>query len=141
MSGSAERNPGLRGGHTGAAIVVAIVVSIIFYTLYRLLFSFVVGTYASYDPAFANGIGSLVLIAFGSSVLALVAGVAAARKLFPRADATGLFYGVATFVTLDGILTVFRELGRIDGNWIFVAIDILVAAVSVFAIWALLADA
>ena len=122
------------GKHTGWAIAVALVAAVFFYVGYRLLFTFIIGTYASYDSSFGAGFGALVLLVFGSNVLAFLSGAVVARKAFPSANVIGLFYGLATLLVALGAVAVLREIGGPDGNWVVAAVNVIVIAMTIFAV-------
>jgi len=123
--------------HTGLAFGVAVGASAFFYLVYQSLFTFIIDVYASYDPSFATGFGALFLV-LGSNVLAFLSGVVVARRAFPRANAAGLFYGLATLLVVLGAVSVLRELGRPDGTWVVALINTVTIAITIFAIRTLL---
>ena len=125
---------GRSGKHTGWAISVALAAAIFFYVLYRMLFTFVIGAYASYDPSFATGFGALVLLVFGSNVLSFLSGAIVARRAFPQASAVGLFYGLATLLVFLGVAAVVREMIRPDGSLIVASVNVAVIAITIFAV-------
>lgn len=120
--------------NTGWAIVSAIGLSLVFYIVYIILFSFVVAAYAAYDRSFATGFGALVLLGLGPNVLAMLSGAATAKTLFKRANKSGMFYGMATFMVVVGGLQIAGELSRPDASWIVVVILSVTIAVSIIAI-------
>jgi len=122
------------GKHTGWAIAIAILAAVFFYVVYHLLFTFIIGAYASYDPSFATGFGALILLVFGSNVLAFLSGAVVARKAFPKANAIGLFYGLATLLVTLGAIAALREAGRPDGNWMIAAVNIIVIGITILAV-------
>jgi hypothetical protein len=126
------------GKHTGWAIAVAVAAAAFFYGIYWLLFAFIIGAYASYDPSFATGFGALVLLGFGPNVLGLLSGATVARKAFPQANAAGLFYGFATLLVALTVLAVLREFGRPEGTWAVVAVNLVITAITIFAVRVLL---
>lgn len=135
--GSAPRR---KHRHTGWAILFALIGSIIFYVIYRILFTFVIAAYASYDPRFGSGLGALVLLVFGSTALGCLSGTVVAQKLFPRASSIGLFYGLSSLLVVSGVLSTFVELNRYDYSWMVIAINIAVIAVSIFLVRFVLID-
>lgn len=135
--GSAPRR---KNRHTGWAILFALIGSIIFYVIYRILFTFVIAAYASYDSGFGSGLGALVFLVFGSTALGCMSGAVIARKLFPRANSIGLFYGLSSLLVVSGVLSVFVELSRYDYSWPVIAINVAVIAVSIFLVRFVLID-
>jgi hypothetical protein len=97
----------------------------------------IIDGYGSYDPSFSTGFGALFLV-LGSNVFAFLSGVVFARMTFPRANAAGLFYGLATLLVVLGAVSVLRELGRPDGTWVVVLINTVTIAITIFAIRMLL---
>lgn len=134
MQSSAEQG----GKRTGWAIAVALVATVFFYIVYGLLFEFIVQAYASYDPSFATGVGALVLLVFGSHVLAFVSGATLAHRVFPQASATGLFCGLTTLLVFFAAMSVMREAVQADGSWIAAAVNVTVVAITIFALRLLL---
>ena len=126
------------GKNTGWAIIVAVIAAFFFYIAYWLLFTFVVGVYAAYDQSFSTSLGALVLVVFGSNVLAFASGAIVARKAFPRANPTGLFYGLATLLIALAAIMLLRELARPDWSWVVIAINVAVAAITIFVVRAFL---
>ncbi len=120
--------------HTGWAILTAIALSLVFYALYRMLFTFVVGIYASYDPRFASGLGALVLVVFGSNILGFLSGTVVARRLFTRASGIGLFYGLATALVIICLISILTEMGRYDWSLVAVAVNLLITGISIMVV-------
>lgn len=126
--------------NTGWAIAAAITLSFIFYVIYRILFSLVVSAYASYDPSFGAGLGAFVLLGPGPSVLAMLSGATTAKNLFPRANTTGLFYGMSTFMIVAGGLQILGEIGRPDASLLIIIILSATIFISIAAIRFVLID-
>lgn len=126
--------------NTGWAIVTSIGLSVVFYVVYRILFSFVVAAYATFDPSFSSGLGALILLGPGPSVLAMLSGAVTAKTLFKRANNVGLFYGMSTFMVVMGGLQTIVELGRPDSSWVVVIILLVTIVASIIAVRVVLID-
>ena len=120
--------------NTGWAILVALIGSLVFYVIYRMLFTFIVALYAKYDPGFASGTGALILLVFGANARGFLSGAVVARKLFPRASGQGMFYGLASLLVAMGIFSILAEMTRYDSSWVVAIITVLVIVVTIFAI-------
>lgn len=123
--------------HTGLAIAVAVAAAVFFYIVYQSLFTFIIKVYASYDASFGTGFGTLLFV-LGSNVLAFLSGTVVARRAFPKANAAGLFYGIATLLVVLGAVSVLGELARPDGTWVVALINAAIIAITIFAVRMLL---
>ena len=137
LGGMQENQPPQR---TGWATFVAILFAFAFYLLYRILFTFVIAAYANYDPSFATGIGALVLLTFGTNALGFLSGAAVARKIFPRANAHSMYYGLATFLVVLTAISVLAEMARYDGTWFVALVNVVVTIVTIFVLKLFLAS-
>ena len=105
------------GRNTGWAIVVAIVFSFIFYLIYNVLFTLVVGMFATHEPRFATGLGAWILLVVAPNVLGFLSGAVTATALFKQANKLGLFYGIVTFLIIVGGLLITSALIASDQSW------------------------
>lgn len=117
--------------NTGWAILVTFVAWAIFYTLYRILFTFVVAAYAKYDPSFATGIGALILLVFGTNILGILSAVIVTLKIFPRANQTGMFYGISSLIIILGGYSIIKEFTRYDSSWFVVILNVVIILASI----------
>jgi hypothetical protein len=132
---TSSQSPIQQGGkNTGWAIGVAVGAAVFFYIVYQLLFRFVIGAFASYDPSFATGFGALTLLVFGSNVLAFLSGAVVSRRIFPKSNTAGLFYGLATLLVTLTVLSVLLEMVRPDGTWLAAIITVVVNAITILAV-------
>lgn len=112
--------------NTGLAIVISVVATIVFYVLYKLMFTLFVSFYASYDPSFSSGLGALILIVFGSNVLAFVSGAAVSRQFFPRASSHGVFYSLSSLIVMLALVSIISELSRPNSSIVIILLHILI---------------
>jgi hypothetical protein len=133
-----ERSLNLEPSHmpknTGWAIFVSVFLAFAFYFIYRVLFTFVIASYAKYDPSFASGIGALIFMVFGTNVLAFMSGSIIAKRLFPKASRTGMFYGLATLLVVIGAMAILNEMSQNDPSIIVISSNLIVLAVTVFVL-------
>ena len=120
--------------HTGLAIFFAFLFSSIFYFIYNALFKFFVGFYAQYDPTFAQGIGALILVVFGSNVFSFLSGSISSIQIFPKANRDGIFYGLSTVIVMAWIYSVMVEISRNSWSLFVVIILTLVSAITIYVI-------
>ena len=121
---------------TGFAIVTALVAAVIFNFAYSILFGFVASQFlnnAGDDSLLYVGMSALV--AFGSNFLSCLSGAAVAKRLFPRANFTRVFYAFVTLLVLGGVAIALRESVDTAGSAIVVWIYILTIAITIFGLW------
>jgi hypothetical protein len=121
---------------TGFAIVTALVAAVVFNFAFSLLFGFV----ASYFVGNAGDdswlyVGIAALVAFGSNFLSCLSGAGVAKRLFPRANFTRVFYAFVTLLVLGGVAIALRESVDAVGSAIVVGIYILTIAITIFGLW------
>lgn len=126
---------------TGWAIAVAIALSFVFYVIYRMLFSLVVSVYASYDPSFGVGLGAFVLLGPGANVLSMLSGAATVKSFFKKANMIGVYYGMATFMVVIGVIQILREAARPDASLLVVIVLLITIAAAIIATRFVLIDA
>jgi hypothetical protein len=121
---------------TGLAIVTALVAAVIFNFAYSILFGFVASQFvgnAGDDSLLYVGLAALV--AFGSNFLSCLSGAAVARRLFPGANFTRVFYAFVTLLVLGGVAIALRESVDAAGSAVVVGIYILTIAITIFGLW------
>jgi hypothetical protein len=119
---------------TGLAIIVAVTLTFVFYIFYYLLFRGVVSLYAAYDPSFGAGLGALVLLVFGTSVLSCISGAVTSAKLFPHASREGMFYGIATLLTVGSAFGVLNTVAEYEANALVIGIQVAVWAATLYCV-------
>lgn len=120
--------------NTGWAITASVILSFVFYFIYKFTFAIVVALYAAYDITFVSGFGAFILLGFDPSVLGFLSGAATAKTLFKRANNVGIFYGLSTFIALTGFLQFAVETIQADTNWIIIGVYFLTVVASIAAV-------
>lgn len=119
---------------TGLAIFSSTIIAIVFYIVYRALFTFIVSIYSSYDPSFGHGIGALILIVLGSNIFSFLSASACVKQLFPLANMDGIFYGLASLLVFMLLINIMAELNRNKYSFLVISIQFLVVILTIYAI-------
>jgi hypothetical protein len=121
---------------TGLAIATALIAAIIFNFAYSILFGSVAALFASgaSDDSLLN-VGIAALVAFASNFLSCLSGAVVAKRLFPGASFTHVFYAFVTLLVLGGVAIALRESVDPAGSVVVVGVYILTIAITIFGLW------
>lgn len=116
------------------ASITAVIGFELFVFLYWKVFGFIVSLFASYDPSFGEGIGAFVLLILAPNVLGAISAAAIAKALFVNASGNGLFYALATYLAISGMVTILLEIMHPTDGYFVVGIKLIVIVVAIIAV-------
>src|SRR4029077_8406249 len=81
-------------------------------------------------------VGVSALVAFATNFLSCLSGAAVARRLFPRANFTRVFYAFVTLLILGGVAIALRESVDPTGSiLVVVGIYVVIIAITISGLW------
>ncbi len=121
---------------TGLAIATAFVAAIALNFAYSLLFGFLASLLAgNAGDDSLWGVGLSALVALATNFLSCLSAAAVAKRLFPRANFTQVFYAFVALLLLGGVAIALRESMDPTGSAVVVVIYIFIIAVTIPGLW------
>lgn len=119
---------------TGRAVIAAVVSLIVYLLLFRVLLNQLTGMYAKVDASTAGTIRALVVLVFGTSILASLASALTIERFFPRADRRKIFGAITTVLIIFGVLSIGVDLPRHNDPTVVLVIHPSVTLIAIYVV-------